>query len=100
MRTLRHTRPYRYTITTMMLMVALTLSLTTWPEARADDKKKPPVQHDPAATTLTPTPQPMLKTPSPGNSEAGSPVRGYIYGPPPDSGSITDRLIPPSTVRR
>lgn len=42
----------------------------------------------------------MLKAPSPGNSEPGSPVRGYIYGPPPDSGAITNRLIPPSTTRR
>lgn len=85
----------------MMVMAALAIFVATWTDARADDKKKPPATgHDPAATTLTPTPQPMLKAPSPGNSEPGSPVRGYIYGPPPDSGSITDRLIPPSTVRR
>ena len=61
-------------------------------------------QHQPAedpALYLPPLqPLPKLKAPSPGNSEAGSPVRGYIYAPPADSGAITNRLLPPSTIRK
>jgi len=69
-------------------------------QADADQTKSSVRRPDPIEILPRPTPQPMLKAPSPGNSEAGSPVRGYIYGPPPDSGSITNRLIPPSTIRR
>lgn len=55
----------------------------------------------PAPAIEVPHPRPPLlgRPPSPGNSEAGSPVRDYLYRPPADSGSITDRLVPPSTVR-
>ena len=58
-------------------------------------------QRHPAPAIEVPHPRPPLlgRPPSPGNSEAGSPVRDYLYRPPADSGSITDRLVPPSTVR-
>lgn len=55
--------------------------------------------HDPGAYLPRLAPLPQLRAPSPGNSEAGSPVRGYIYAPPPDNGAVLNRLIPPSTTR-
>lgn len=62
---------------------------------------KPPRHVYDPADYLAPLPaMPRRAVPSPGNSEAGSPVRGYIYAPPRDNGSITNRLVPPSMIRR
>ena len=66
------------------------------PTAMADERTRP---RDPAIEVPHPRPPLLGRPPSPGNSEASSPVRDYLYRPPADSGSITDRLVPPSTVR-
>lgn len=89
-----------------MALAALTLAacLAAAGSASAADSQTRPAaksdRYDPTLEVPPPRPLPMLKAPSPGNSEAGSPVRDYIYRPPADSGAITNRLVPPSTIRK
>ncbi|MCB1520152.1 MAG: hypothetical protein KDJ37_06200 [Hyphomicrobiaceae bacterium] len=77
-------------------MIGLLLAIS----ANAADKKRPP-NYDPAYDrSIVPQRQaPPLRVPSPDNSQAGSPIRDYIYRPPADSGSVTNRLNPPTTIR-
>lgn len=69
-------------------------------EAGGEGKPPPPANYDPTLHIQHPRPPLLGRPPSPGNAEAGSPVHGYIHRPPAESGSITNRLNPSSTIRR
>lgn len=89
-------------LTAAMMLTCAALLATSAP-VHADPQQRPaskPDRYDPTLEVPPPRPMPMRKAPSPGNSEPGSPVRDYIYRPPADSGAITNRLVPPSVIRK
>jgi len=87
------------TIVLFSLVLPLAAVVMTMMASSAIAGNRPPVYYDPGARPVTPAPIPPRRVPSPDSSSAGSPIRDYIYRAPADSGSIRNRLAPPSITR-